>query len=167
MDILDAIWSWASSSVMYANVLAVAVASTTILAARSIYIQKTSLKDHLESGITRGNRRTLRKVKSENVPAYLRVADLNNIYVQRAARVATAIRGAVENNGQQLLRLWSIPFHREAIKNHLDKKNGLSVAEKIVAANNGYRDLATRSGIPVKGGSLLHGPGSHNTRVKM
>ncbi|MFI6575576.1 hypothetical protein ACIBFB_07225 [Nocardiopsis sp. NPDC050513] len=159
----SALWAMISSSPIYLNLLGGAAVGVFWKSYLDTAMAKNDLQGHEIHAFNDEQAREARRQKAKNTPAYLRVADLDNIYVQRVSRVATTIRTAVENIGQHLTNLWSIPFHRKAITGYLAKKEGQDRVQD-------FRDresVAARHGVALKGQLTAASGGAENRRSKL
>lgn len=154
----------ATSTPIYLGVVGGGLVGLLWQSAVEARIEKNNYQEHLMSGLSDEAARTARREKAKNTPAFLKVVDLNNIYLQSTLRVATTIRTAVENNGQRLANLWSIPFHRRGIQKYLDEKEGRS---RVDSFRNGHGEAASRHGIALGGKPVSTSSGSENRRTKM
>ncbi|MDE3723175.1 hypothetical protein PWG71_17420 [Nocardiopsis sp. N85] len=158
------ILTMASSTPIYMGIVGGALALVYWQSHREARIEKNNYKEHLISGLTDEATRAARSEKAKNTPAFLRVADLNNIYLQNVLQAATTIRNAVDNNGQRLANLWSIPFHRKGMQNFLDQKEGRS---RVEIFRQGHEEVARRHGVALGGKSVSTRSDPENRRTKM
>ncbi|ADH70886.1 hypothetical protein HGB46_27170 [Nocardiopsis dassonvillei] len=164
-ELLSTILAMATSTPIYMNIVGGALVGVFWQSYLDTRIAKNDYEAHLREALANEASRVARHERSRNLPAFLRVADLDNIYLQNVNRVATTIRTVVENNGQHLANLWSIPFHRDAVKEFLGRKQGKS---RVDAFMDGYTQSARMNGINVNGRPLTTASGgAENKRTRL
>jgi hypothetical protein len=167
MELGSVLWGMIASTPIFANLVGSVYFGNFIVSRVRTSAVYNRYLGHIRQAQVSALKRVALDRKLRNVPAYLRVVDLNNIYVQNITRLAETTKRVVESNGQHLANLYSIPLVRKIIKDHLNKKEGRSLGERFMSGYEGDRDMARRNGINLDGRPLTTAVGGENRRVKL